>query len=131
MNNRHEEKRRFKRIFHDAKGLLITSQGTSFECTLLDISFNGCLISSQYEINELQAKDNLSLKITLGETLTIEAFAHIAYRRKDKQLGLQFDGIDIHSATSLRRLVELNMGDTSLLERDLLSLSVLNTSELP
>jgi hypothetical protein len=57
--------------------------------------------------------------------------AHIAYLGKGKHLGLQFDEIDIHSATSLRRLVELNMGDTSLLERDLLSLSVLNTSELP
>lgn len=131
MNNWHEDKRRFKRIFHDAKGLLITSKGASFECKLLDISFNGCLISSQHEINELRAKDNLSLKITLGETLTIEALAHIAYLGKGKQLGLQFDEIDIHSATSLRRLVELNMGDTSLLERDLLSLSVLNTSELP
>ena len=130
MNN-HEEKRRFERIFHDATGHLLLSDGSSINFNLLDISFNGCLISSHKKTDELQIKGKLSISISLGETVTIKALARIVYSDKEQQLGMQFDGIDIHSATLLRRLVELNVGNTSLLERDLHSLSVLQPSKSP
>jgi len=129
--NNHEEKRRFERIFHDATGHLLLSDGSSINFNLLDISFNGCLISSHQKTDKFQLKDRLSINISLGEALTIEALAHIVYLGKSQKVGLQFDGIDIHSATLLRRLVELNVGNTSLLERDLHSLSVLQPSKSP
>jgi len=129
--NNHEEKRRFERIFHDATGRLLISNGLSVNFSLLDISFNGCLISSHQKTDKFQLKDRLSINISLGEALTIEALAHIVYLGKGLKVGLQFDGLDIHSATLLRRLVELNIGDTSLLERDLHSLSVLHPNESP
>ena len=130
MNN-HEEKRRFERIFHDATGRLLTPNGLSVNFSLLDISFNGCLILSHQKNDEVQINDKLSISISLGEAFTIEALAHVVYFGKEQQLGMQFDGLDIHSATLLRRLVELNIGDTSLLERELHSLSVLQPSKSP
>jgi hypothetical protein len=41
----------------------------------------------------------------------------------DNKVGFKCEHIDIDSITQLRRLVELNLGNSSLLERDLLSLS--------
>ena len=128
MNN-HKEKRRFERILHDATGHLLLSDGSSINVSLLDISFNGCLILSHQKTDGLQINDKLSINISLAEALNIKALAHIAYCGKEQPLGLQFDGLDIHSATSLRRLVELNIGDTSLLKRELHSLSVLQPSK--
>jgi len=125
----HEEKRRFKRILHGATGHLLLSNDLSITCSLLDISLNGCLLSSHQKIDELHLEDRLSINLSLRETLSIKALAHIAYFGKEQPLGLQFDGLDIHSATLLRRLVELNIGDTSLLERQLHSLSVLQPSQ--
>jgi len=129
LNKNHQEKRRFERIFHDAVGRLLTTKGTTLACHLLDISFNGCLVSCTKNTDTFRVNDELTISITLGEALRIESLAHIVYFSEDGQLGLQFDEIDIHSATLLRRLVELNMGDTSMLERNLLSLSTLGPTE--
>jgi hypothetical protein len=38
---------------------------------------------------------------------------------EDQHLGFQVQYIDMDSATHLRRLVELNLGDSTLLEREL------------
>ena len=43
--------------------------------------------------------------------------------------GLVCEGIDIDSVTHLRRLVELNLGDPDLLDRELSSLIVESKSE--
>lgn len=131
MNKSHENKRRFKRIFHDANGYLATTEGTKLSCNLLDISFNGCLISCAENTANFRVKDKFTINITLGEALQIEALAHIVYFAEDDLLGMQFDEIDIHSATFLKRLVELNIGDTSMLERDLLSLSTQGSKKSP
>ena len=131
MNDDHKEKRRFKRIFHDASTHLIAEDGSAVQCNLLDISFNGCLISGSKYTANFQVQDKLTIDIILGEQIGIEVSAHIVFIGKYKQLGFQFDEIDIDSVTSLRKLVELNMGDTSMLERNLLSLSSLGADEDP
>ena len=45
----------------------------------------------------------------------------IAHREND-ELGLNCKDIDVDSITHLRRLVELNLGDPELLERELSAL---------
>lgn len=131
MNDDLKEKRRFKRIFHDASTHLIAEDGNAVQCNLLDISFNGCLISGNKGTLDFAVQDKLTIDIILGEEVCIEVTAHIVFIGKYKQLGFQFDEIDIDSVTSLRKLVELNMGDTSMLERNLLSLSSLGSIEDP
>lgn len=95
----------------------------------MDISLNGCLVSGGDSSSNFKTGDKLTIDIILGEVITIEASAHIVFIGADMQLGFQFDEIDIDSITSLRRLVELNMGDSSMLERDLHSLSTMGSAE--
>jgi c-di-GMP-binding flagellar brake protein YcgR len=128
MKTINEERRRFKRIFHDASTHLISTDGSATQCHLLDISLNGCLVEGDVNLSPYQVEQKLTIDIILGEAVSIEASAHIVFIADDKKIALQFDEIDIDSITALRRLVELNMGDTSLLERNLLSLSTLNES---
>ncbi|HIL92212.1 MAG TPA: PilZ domain-containing protein [Cycloclasticus sp.] len=132
MNTTNEEKRRFNRIFHDAITHLISAGHGATQCHLLDISLHGCLIAGTENTANYQVGNTLSIDIILGEAVSIEAAAHVVFIGEDKQIGFQFDEIDIDSITALRRLVELNMGDTTLLERNLLSLSNLSqTNDAP
>lgn len=111
-----EQKRAFTRIFFDAE--TIVSQGNrDYIVQLLDISLRGILIEILPE--QVLAEDNpLDVCIHLGGDLQICMTAHIANKR-DNRLGLVCDFIDVDSMTHLRRLVELNTGDTTLLEREL------------
>ncbi|HIF17899.1 MAG TPA: PilZ domain-containing protein [Cycloclasticus sp.] len=128
MSISNDEKRRFERIFHDAVTHLLPADGAAIQCNLLDISLNGCLISGNENTANCQVGNMLNIDIILGEAVSIEALARIVFIGDDKQIGFQFDEIDIDSITALRRLVELNMGDTTLLERNLLSLSTLSST---
>ena len=123
MDTLSDEKRRFKRIFHDAGTNLVTHNGISIPCKLLDISLHGCLIIGNKDTENYQTGDHLTFDIVLSEALCIEASAHIVFIGDKKHIGFQFDGIDIDSITALRRLVELNMGDPAMLERNLQALS--------
>lgn len=122
MNTSIEEKRRFSRTFHDAGIHLISADHGTIQCQLLDISLNGCLIAGNESTQSQQIGDKLSLDIVLSESLSIEVTAHIVFIGETHQIGVQFDEIDIDSITALRRMVELNVGDTALLERDLIAL---------
>jgi len=123
-----EEKRRFERIIHDAKVILTHSDSTQAECNLLDVSLNGCLVSGCDESASFRIEDSINICIQLGDELAIKASAHVAFIGEDKQIGIQLDKIGIDSITALRRLIELNMGDTELLERNLSALSTVKAS---
>lgn len=130
MNSTHHEKRRFNRIFHDANTSLTSENIEETACQLQDISLNGCLISNSLDSLSYQVKDHVDIRITLAEDLCIKASAHIAFISEKNQIGIQFDEIDIDSITTLRRLVELNMGDSLLLERNLNSLGSVKDTNL-
>lgn len=116
------EKRRFNRIFHDANTCVTNKKGTEQDCKLLDISLNGCLILLPQTNSPYQSKEALNVNILLADEVSIKANAHVVFIRDNEQLGVQFDEIDIDSITTLRRLVELNMGDCLMLERNLQAL---------
>jgi len=122
MNSTYNEKRRFDRIFHDASTYLTSQNSKEIECQLIDLSLNGCLVLSQSASQFYQVKAPCNICITLADDLSIKASAHIAFIGKENHIGLQFDDIDIDSITTLRRLVELNIGDSLILERNLHSL---------
>jgi len=129
MNSTQQEKRRFDRILHDANISLTHQDSEEIQCQLLDISLNGCLVSSNPACQAYQVKDTTKVCIILADDLSIRTTAHIAFIGESGHIGIQFDEIDIDSITTLRRLVELNMGDSLMLERNLQSLgSVKNTS---
>lgn len=117
-----KDKRRFQRIFHDATGSLVCSNKRSTPCKVVDISLKGCLVVIKDGYHVYDAKEQLELHISLTEMLSIDVLATVIFNTENHQIGLEFDDIDIDSVTELRRLVELNIGDQTFLERDLLAL---------
>ncbi|MCX8018285.1 MAG: PilZ domain-containing protein, partial [Rhodocyclaceae bacterium] len=65
--------------------------------------------------------EHCQLRLPLGPEATISMSATIAHLA-GRHVGLHCDSIDLDSVTHLRRLVELNAGDASLLERELAAL---------
>ncbi len=118
-----EERRRFHRILFDAPTTVSCASGESYQTTLIDISLNGALIARPAGWEGETGDGGEVITITLdqenGIVIRMEA---ILVHVEDDLLGLECKHIDMDSITHLRRLVELNMGDAELLERELAAL---------
>jgi len=111
------ERRRFTRIDFDAATEL-RSKGWTSSVQLEDISFKGALICSEKELNILPG-DQATIVIHLaGDEEVMNLNATLAHHHRD-QYGFTLHDTDIDSMTHLRRLVELNLGDETLFEREL------------
>jgi len=96
-------------------------QSISRTTCLIDISLKGALVKAP-EDWQLSIGCRLDLSVALnGADSAIHMQAQVAHIEPG-QIGLLCDGIDMQSITHLRRLVELNLGDNALLERDLQAL---------
>jgi hypothetical protein len=62
------------------------------------------------------------LSMELGDSLEIRMNL-VLVRSTEQRIGFRCSHIDLDNACELRRLVELNLGDSSLLERDLNALT--------
>jgi hypothetical protein len=115
------ERRHFKRILFDADAGLRVGD-TVDDVHLLDVSLKGALVQIRDE--ERQHPDvgeDVVLDIRLDETVHIEMRGRITHVEAD-HLGIESTGIDIESITHLRRLLELNLGDSGILDRELAAL---------
>ncbi len=117
MSTQDNERRRFTRISFDAKTELKSGDNT-FHVSLVDVSFNGILVRSDTPLaldigHEVEATIHL-----LGNDVAIRTPATLAHKR-EQEYGFLIENLDIDSLTLLRRLVELNLGDEALLEREL------------
>lgn len=113
------DQRRFHRVLYHTPAALV-SGGKQWPCTVLDISLKGCLLdvpedwqSSDGDAVQVDIPLDTGLRIGMGATLA---------RRNGRQAGFLCRDIDLDSICVLRRLVELNLGDSDLLERDFHSL---------
>lgn len=120
MTDLTNDKRHFHRIFYNSEATL--SNGSNIiPCKIVDISLKGCLlrfdtpwvepIESLYTLG-LQLSDEISITMQISVTHVI-----------GNDAGFKCEHIDIDSISQLRRLVELNLGDSEMLERDLLALT--------
>ena len=111
------ERRRFTRITFDAATEV--KQGDEvWEATLKDISFNGMLVTTDTPISlEKGATVELTVHL-LGNDVTINTPAVLTHK-EESQYGFAIENLDLDSLTQIRRLVELNLGDETLLEREL------------
>ena len=114
-----EERRRFHRILFNAEAVL-TCQAQNFPCNVIDLSLHGGLIQLNHPAESF-AGSPCRLTLNLSEHTSIEMQATICHVNNDR-LGLQCRNIDIDSISNLRRLIELNLGNSDLLERDFASL---------
>ncbi len=122
MTNTTNNKRHFHRVFYNSDATL-SNESTTLPCKLVDISLKGCLL--QFDENWSGDLEGLyTLKLTLSDKISISMQTSIAHV-VGSNAGFKCEHIDIDSISQLRRLVELNLGDSDLLERDLLALTEL------
>jgi hypothetical protein len=118
-----EERRHFSRVAFNAPALL-TLGDQQHVVSVLDLSFKGALVALPADLASTAVPrtgtGTLSLRLT-GPDAGISMMVEVAHVQ-DGQVGLLCRGIDLDSMTHLRHLIELNLGDPALLQRDLKSL---------
>ncbi len=115
-----DERRHFNRVTFNTLASFYADK-KQVDCQIVDISIHGVLLQL-LEDQDVEAGSNYQLDIPLsehGEKISMELeLMHY----QDRQLGLKCIHIDLDSITHLRRLVELNLGDSELLERNFTAL---------
>ena len=115
-----KDQRAYHRIFYSADALL-SCEDKTWDCQVVDISLKGCLL--RFDAPWQQDLEKIyTLFLSLSDEVRITMELSIAHAI-DNTVGFKCEHIDIESITVLRRLVELNLGDSQLLERDLLALA--------
>lgn len=111
------EHRHHLRILFEAPVTIII-RGKKFQSTAIDLSLKGALIKRPDNWSAVVGDVGiLQVALSDGETV-IDMEVSVAHSEGHK-IGFHCDHIDIDSITHLRRLVELNLGNEELLEREL------------
>ena len=112
----HQERRSFQRINFDAD-TQIRQGNRAWSVVLVDISMKGLLIEEPFGCG-IDPEQTTSAHIILGDDSYIDM--DILWRHHENgQIGFECRHIDIDSISHLRRLIELNIGDSSSIDREL------------
>ncbi len=113
------EQRHFTRIPFNASATIVSSR-TDRKTTaeLIDISFKGVLISKPDDWQGTKG-EHYTVNLQLAGHAVEINLEVINIHEENNHIGFKTEHMDIDTATHLRRLVELNLGDESLLEREL------------
>lgn len=112
-----DERRKFSRILFAASASL--QQGNEqWQTTILDLSLNGALVEEPEHFTSTAQPITLSC-ILPGSDIELKMATELVHHRNG-QLGLKCSFIDVDSISHLKRMVELNLGDASLLNRELM-----------
>ena len=119
MSESANERRRFQRVAFDAP-TVITQGERQWSAALQDISLKGLLIGTPRDWN---GDPDLPFEalIELGNEARVKMEV-VLTRTQPQSLGFVCRHIDLESISHLRRLIELNLGDEQLLERELAAL---------
>ncbi|MFC4260163.1 PilZ domain-containing protein [Marinobacter lacisalsi] len=117
MDQNTPEKRRFQRIQFDAP-CEIHWQDDMQTAEVLDISLKGVLVSRPAGWAASEGEP-CELTIHLNDHESAIVMAVTLRHLEPDRLGFKIEYIDLESASHLKRLVELNLGDAELLEREL------------
>jgi hypothetical protein len=112
------ERRRFQRIATD-KPASLSVAGSEFPCQVLDISLHGILLDCADAIAVSAIGEPASARVRLDDAGLGIRFEGTVIHADGSHLGIESRQMDLESAARLRRLVELNLADERLLEREL------------
>lgn len=119
------ERRHFSRVKFHFPAELVTPAGLTNEVTILDISMRGALVklsSGALPQGELcSGQNHFTLRISLSEIDTIEMEVIPAHCH-EHEIGLRCLRIDLDSIMHLRSLIEANLGDPDMVNRELANL---------
>ncbi len=112
-----ESRRHFTRVVFRGRARL-NCAGTEHDVVVHDLALKGALVESATPL-AVTLGDKARLVLSLDDDGDfIELQGHLVHH-EGLRLGLKCDDIDVDSLTNLRRLVELNLGDASLVDREL------------
>ncbi|MEJ2478916.1 MAG: PilZ domain-containing protein [Acidihalobacter sp.] len=114
-----QEQRAVHRVpFVQAAVLLV--DGKAVQVRLLDISLMGALVAPETAPADLAVGGACRMRLTLAPDVMMELAGEVV-RATDRggRFGIQWDSMDVDSASHLRRLLELNLGDDGLIEQDI------------
>ncbi|WP_376694160.1 PilZ domain-containing protein [Wenzhouxiangella sp. EGI_FJ10409] len=120
-----QERRRFHRFPFHADCELLTDEGDARDCELLDLSINGALVALARPAGFDSARHgDLTLKLrglVNGDRTEISARVQ-AVRVEEGRIACRFVEVDAGSFENLKELVAENLGDLSMLDRELTQL---------
>lgn len=110
-------KRRFSRITFDTEVHLVSAERT-WVSHLIDVSLKGMLISRPKNWDG-KVGDHYLAELIMEDRETVIRMEVSVTHISRNNAGFHCELIDLDSISHLRRLVELNIGDTDLLNREL------------
>lgn len=113
------DKRQFHRIFYHGLAT-ITAGSATYPCEIIDISLKGCLLRFEQPWLE-DPTQPCTFCLRLSNEIRIEMDLLLTHNLGN-EAGFKCQHIDINSITELKRMVELNLGSSELLERDMQAL---------
>jgi len=108
------QRRRYSRIRFRGSAIFQAGIG-QWSCGVLDLSLRGALIT--VAVPEISIGIACLLELRLDDNVCVRMEGHVAHHY-DNQVGIVCDETDLDSISHLRRLLALNLGDTSLLDRE-------------
>lgn len=112
------QRRHFARASFSADATLLVAD-VAAPCTVHDLSLKGALVSRDDASPAPQAGSECVLVIALdGEEAAIRLDCEVAHAEGNR-VGLVWRETDLDSLTHLRRLLELNLADPQLMQREL------------
>ena len=111
-----DDRRNYQRVPFATKAE-INCSGKKYHGELLDISLQGALVLYKGTI-PLEECNRCELSIhLLNSEITLQFEANLLHRR-DNKFGFKFISEDTETATHLRRLLELNIGSSEAIDRE-------------
>ncbi len=114
------ERRQYKRVSFDTTAKL-SKDDQSFDCQIVDLSIHGVLLRP-HGVLRSSVDAIYQLEIPLSDQQNRITMTLKLTHQHPVNLGFVCEKIDLDSITHLRKIVELNSGDSAILERDLATL---------
>jgi hypothetical protein len=108
------QRRRYSRIRFRGSAIFQAEFG-QWPCDVLDLSLRGALITAA--LPDIAADTSCLLELHLNDDTCVRMEGHVAHHYGN-QIGIVCDMTDLDSISHLRRLLALNLGDASLLDRE-------------
>lgn len=114
--------RRFQRVnFKHEAVLYANASDTSADVTLKDISLNGAMVTCPPDWPKTITDVTLLIQLIpcSGESSCEIQIDGVVKHTESGDIGIQFQSMDLESASQLKRLLELNLGDEQELHHQL------------
>ena len=112
-----ENRRIFSRVKFSSTAFLNLKE-LHKEVNLVDISLKGALVSSSTDL-EIEKGETCVFEFHLSDSdIVMNINTQVVYKHENN-FGLKFDNIDLESMIHLRRLVELNIGNSDQIQKEL------------